>query len=439
MKTESENDLADIIQSAKRSKKSGRWVILILLIALSGGGYYWWRKAQDQQSSAPKYTLEKVTRGDVALTITTTGTLEPTNQVTIGSEVSGTVAEVYVDLNDRVTKGQALAKLDPIKLNQQAEQNRASLRAAEAQVSQSEASLKEAEANLKRAQQLHEASGGRTPSQADIDAAVASLNRAKANLLSAEASVAQNQAALVSAENDLSRTILTSPVNGVILTRSVEPGQTVVAQFTAPELFIIAEDLSSMLLKVAVAEADIGRVDEGQNANFTVDAWPKRTFTAKVQTVSYGSEITDNVVTYDTELEVSNEDLSLRPGMTATATIAVAESKDVLLVPNAALRFNPRLAMAAAAPAKERETSLLDSLTPKRPRGGNSGGRKRAEGESQKDGGEKPELVWVLTEGEPTPIRVESGISNGRFTEVSGPGLSEDMEIITAVQTPSKS
>jgi len=439
MKTESENDLADIIQSAKRSKKSGRWVILILLIALSGGGYYWWRKAQDQQSSAPKYTLEKVTRGDVALTITTTGTLEPTNQVTIGSEVSGTVAEVYVDLNDRVTKGQALAKLDPIKLNQQAEQNRASLRAAEAQVSQSEASLKEAEANLKRAQQLHEASGGRTPSQADIDATVASLNRTQANLLSAEASVAQNQAALISAENDLRLTILTSPVNGVILTRSVEPGQTVVAQFTAPELFIIAEDLSSMLLTVAVAEADIGRVDEGQNANFTVDAWPKRTFTAKVQTVSYGSEITDNVVTYDTELEVSNEDLSLRPGMTATATIAVAESKDVLLVPNAALRFNPRLAMAAAAPAKERETSLLDSLTPKRPRGGNSGGRKRAAGESQKDGGEKPELVWVLTEGEPTPIRVESGISNGRFTEVSGPGLSEDMEIITAVQTPSKS
>ncbi|YCM46993.1 efflux RND transporter periplasmic adaptor subunit (plasmid) [Verrucomicrobiaceae bacterium 227] len=435
MKTESENDLADIIQSAHRSKATGRWISLILLVALGLGAFYWLRTTRNQESTGPKFTTQKVTRGDISLTITTTGTLEPINQVTIGSEVSGTVEEVYVDINDHVTKGQALAKLDPTKLTQQAEQNRAALRAAEAKVSQAQASLKEAEANLKRLQELHKVSKGRTPSQADLDSALASLDRAKADLLSAQADVAQSQAALVSAESDLSKTILTSPVDGVVLTRSVEPGQTVAAQFTAPELFIIAEDLSSMLLTVAVAEADIGRVEDGQEASFTVDAWPKRTFSAQVQTVSYGSEITDNVVTYDTELAVSNEDHSLRPGMTATATIAVAQSKDVLLVPNTALRFDPKQAMADEAPAKEQKKSLLDSLTPKPPRGGGSGGRKRPERDAPKDDQEKAQVVWILTDGNPTPIRVKTGITNGRFTEVSGQGLSQDTEVITAAQT----
>ncbi|GHC53197.1 efflux RND transporter periplasmic adaptor subunit [Roseibacillus persicicus] len=435
MKTESDNDLADIIQSAHRSKATGRWISLLLLIAIGVGAYYWHRSNSEKQPTGPKFTTQKVSRGDIALTITTTGTLEPTNQVTIGSEVSGTVEEVYVDINDRVTKGQALAKLDPTKLTQQAEQNRAALRASEAKVAQAEASLKEAEANLKRLQQLHKVSNGRTPSQADLDSALATLDRGKADLLSAQADVSQNQAALVSAESDLSKTILTSPVDGVVLTRSVEPGQTVAAQFTAPELFIIAEDLSSMVLTVAVAEADIGRVEDGQEANFTVDAWPKRTFSAEVQTVSYGSEITDNVVTYETELAVSNTDHSLRPGMTATATIAVAQSKDVLLVPNTALRFDPKTAMASQAPAKEQKKSLLDSLTPRPPRGGNSGGRKRPEGESPNSEEGKPQIVWTLTDGHPAPIRVETGITNGRFTEVSGPDLHVDTEVITAAQT----
>ncbi|MGE9267328.1 MAG: efflux RND transporter periplasmic adaptor subunit, partial [Verrucomicrobiales bacterium] len=309
MNDDTDNDLTDIIQSAHHSRTKGRLLTALIILALGAGGYFWFQSHQTKQTAGPNFITTPVKQGDVSLTIITTGTLEPTNQVTIGTEVSGTVEEVYVDINDHVTQGQALAKLDTTKLSQTAAKSRAAVRSAMASVTQAKASLKENQADLTRLQKLHEISGGRTPSQADLDAAIATVDRAQADLETAYAAVAEAEAQLKSDESDLSKAVMHSPVDGVVLSRDVEPGQTVAAQFTAPELFIIAEDLSTMLLTVDIAEADIGRVEPGQNATFTVDAWPKRKFNAVVETVSYGSETTDNVVTYATELDVSNKDL----------------------------------------------------------------------------------------------------------------------------------
>ncbi|MDP0491077.1 MAG: efflux RND transporter periplasmic adaptor subunit [Verrucomicrobiota bacterium JB023] len=434
MKDDTDKDLANIIQSAHHSRTKGRLLTALIILALGAGGYFWFQSQQTKQTAGPNFITTPVKQGDVSLTIITTGTLEPTNQVTIGTEVSGTVEEVYVDINDHVTEGQALAKLDTTKLSQTAAKSRAAVRSAMASVTQAKASLKENQADLTRLQQLHEISGGRTPSQADLDAAIATVDRAQADLETAYAAVAEAEAQLKSDESDLSKAVMHSPVDGVVLSRDVEPGQTVAAQFTAPELFVIAEDLSTMLLTVDIAEADIGRVEPGQNATFTVDAWPKRKFNAVVETVSYGSETTDNVVTYATELDVSNKDLSLRPGMTATATISVAESKDILLVPNTALRFDPATALGQSTPATSEKKSLLESLTPRPPRRSSSGRRERPDGASDQGEG-KPQSVFILEDGHPRPIPVETGLTDGRYTEVSSPDLKLGMEVITSAQT----
>jgi HlyD family secretion protein len=225
-------------------------------------------------------------------------------------------------------------------------------------------------------------------------------------------------------ESDLAKAVIKSPIDGIVLTRSIEPGQTVAASFTAPELFIIAENLEHMKLDVAVAEADIGRVAKDQKASFTVDAWPSRSYQASVLKVSYGSAVTDNVVTYETELEVANTDLSLRPGMTATADIHVAESKNVFLVPSAALRFDPS-AVTPTATASAKKT-FVQSLSPMPPR--------RTNGSGKTDGAVKSSAgharIWVLRNGKPEAISVAIGLADERHTEVSGEGLTEGMQII---------
>ena len=244
---------------------------------------------------------------------------------------------------------------------------------------------------------------------------------------SAEAQVAQAQV-LVN-ENDLTKTIIKSPIDGVVLTRTIEPGQTVAASFTAPQLFVIAEKLERMKLEVAIAEADIGRVASGQKSSFTVDAWPDRTYDAVVSVVSYGSAVTQNVVTYEADLEVSNDDLSLRPGMTATADIRVAESKNVFLVPTAALRFSP--ASAAAAPSATKK-SFVQNLIPMPTR--NKSRPDNTDSNAKPGGG--TEHVWVLRDGRPESIAVKIGLSDGHHTEISGEGLVEGLLIITRANTP---
>ena len=422
-------DLAAAIKGSGSGRHFQRNLILVLVVlALGGGGWFWWSRVEKAKNQLPACVTAILKRGEISLTITATGNLAPTTEVTVGSELSGTTLEVYVDFNDRVTKGKPLAKLDTSKLAQQTESSRAAVRSAQAKVAQAEATVKESAAALARQQELHQAS---LVSTSDLEITVATAARARADLLSAQASVGEAEAQVRINENDLSKAIIKSPIDGIVLTRSIEPGQTVAASFTAPQLFVIAEKLERMKLEVAIAEADIGRVAKGQNATFTVDAWPDRSYTASVSKVSYGSAVKDNVVTYLAELEVSNDDLSLRPGMTATADIRVAESTNVFLVPTAALRFVPAGAVVASPAAAKK--SFVQSLIPMPTRRSSRPTGTDADGKSATTGAH----IWVLRDGHPESIAVQIGLSDGRHTEISGAGLTEGMMIILRANTPS--
>jgi len=415
------SDLASLIHSGGPGRKRKRRLLIItgvLLVILTSCIVL--RPPSDRDRPAP-FVTEPVRRGDLSLTITATGNLEPTNQVTVGSELSGLVQAVYVDINDRVVKGQPLAQLDTTKLAQQIESSRASVASAKAKVAQAEAILKEKEAVDTRVQELRRVSNNRFPSQAEVDSAMAAADGARADLQSTQASVDGAVAQLHINENDLAKAVIRSPVDGIVLTRSIDPGQTVAASLNAPELFVIAEKLETMKLKITVAEADIGRVVSGLKATFTVDAWPDRTYTATVQRVSYGSSVTNNVVTYETDLEVSNDDLSLRPGMTATADIRVAERNSVLLVPTAALRYNPAPADSSGTAPKK---SFLQRIIPMPPRNAPAAtppAEKTAPGTAR---------LWILRDGRPTPALVKIGLTDGRHVEVSGEGMAENVAVI---------
>ena len=417
--------LSDILRQEKGASRRGKLLLLAAVVLLLAGGFYAWRSFGASRTTGPAFVTEPLQRGALRVTVIATGNLEPTNKVTVGSELSGTVKEVYVDTNDQVTKGQPLARLDTSKLDQQTQSSRATAAAAQARVAQAEATLVESEASLARLKKLQEASGGKLPSQADLDTAVAAADRARADLASAQAEVRQAAANVGANESDLQKSIIRSPIDGIVLTRDIEPGQTVAATMTAPELFVVAEKLENMKLKVAVAEADIGRVKAGQKASFTVDAWPNRSFDAQVRKVEFGSTVTDNVVTYTTELEVSNDDLSLRPGMTATAEVAVAETSDALLVPNAALRFRP--GEAAAKPVAQKK-SFVQSLVPgppRRPAGLPTGA---AQAPAPKTG--ESSKIWILRHGAPEAVPVKVGLSDGRVTEVVAEDLKEGEPVI---------
>lgn len=357
----------------------------------------------------PRYETVTLQQRDLVATVSATGKLEPMDQVDVGSELSGTVAEVLVSTNDRVHRGQVLAVIDTTKLEQQRERNRAVLLSAEAILAQSLASQSEADADLTRFEDVYRLSQGRVPSTAELDAARARKLRADAAVQAAQAGVAEAEASLRAGEIDLQRSVIRSPIQGIVLDRRVEPGQTVAASFQAPVLFTIGQDLSRMDLTVYVSEADVGRVEEGQVASFTVDAWPESDFEAVVRKVSFGSQTIENVVSYEAELEVANDDLRLRPGMTATASIQVAERRDALVVAQAALRFRPPV---------DKEASRGLSLLPTPPGVGRSGPVDDAV------------AIYVLRQGGIQRIEVQAGLSDGRWTEVSAADLREGDEAV---------
>ena len=391
----------------------------ILLIAVSAGAYYAWQQ-NNMKSAAPSYVTEAATKGNITLTVTANGTLQPTRSVNIGSELSGTVLRVLVDVNDRVKKGQVLVELDTAKLTDQVTRSRAALAAAQAQLLQATATVKESKANLARLEEVARLSGGKVPSATELDSARAALERAMGSEASARANVDSARASLSTDETNLSKASIRSPIDGVVLTRTVDPGNAVAASLQAVTLFTIAEDLTQLQLRVNVDEADVGRVQVGQQASFTVSAFATRRFPANITRVSYGSTITDNVVTYVTQMNVANTDLSLRPGMTATSTITAVERKDVLLVPNTALRFAPSQANAAA--AKSSGGNIMGSMMPRMPR---TGARKSATGNGPS------KQVWVLRDGVPVAVNVTPGISDGRMTEITEGELKEGMPVIT--------
>lgn len=372
-----------------------------------------------KEEAGLSYVTEQAVTGTLVVKVSATGNLEPTNKVDVGSELSGIVDKVFVDDNARVEKGQVLAILDISKLRDAVTKSRANLAAAKAQVMQTEATVAEARANLARYRQVAKLSGGKVPSKSEMDTAEANLKRAEANEASARAGVSQAWADLQSDETNLAKASIRSPINGVVLKRSVEPGQTVAASFQAPVLFTLAEDLTKMELQVDVDEADVGQVKVGQKATFTVDAWPGRQYSAVITRVSYGSQEEDGVISYLTVLEVKNEDISLRPGMTGTAEITTLTRQTALLVPNAALRFTPP-AMAAA-PEKS-SGSVLGSLMPRPPQ------QEKKTAAAPSSGAPR---VWVLRGGVPVPIEVRTGATNGRVTEITGGALKEGIEVIT--------
>ena len=406
-------------------QRSTLWLGVAVLLAAGGGLYYW--QSQQRAKAAPVYVTEEVRRGNLTLNVSANGTLQPTRAVTIGSELSGTVRNVLVDVNDKVKKGQVLVELDTAKLDAQVLRSRASLAAAQARLAQAVATTKEATAGLARLQEVARLSGGKVPSATELDAGQATLDRAKADEASARASVDDARAALSTDETNLSKASIRSPINGVVLTRSVEPGNAVAASLQAVTLFTVVEDLTRLRLDVSVDEADVGSLTVGQKASFTVSAYPSRRYPAEVTRVSFGSTKTDNVVTYITWLDVDNSDLSLRPGMTAAATITSTERNDVLLVPNTALRFTPAQAGAEAAgkPASANR-GIVSQLMPGPPR---NASRKTAGGAGPGTG--QTRQIWLLQDGVPQPVSVKVGISDGRMTEVSAEGLEPGAQVIT--------
>ena len=393
-------------------------VIAVVVVAIAAGGFYYWRTRS--ASDAVQYRTEPAMRGALVVTVSATGNLQPTNKVDVGSELSGIIETVLVDDNDQVKKGQVLARLDVSRLRDQVSQSRATLEAAQAKVRQAQATVREARANVERLKQVEQLSGGKVPSQAELSTAEATLARGIADEASARATVAEASAALRSNETNLSKAEIRSPINGVVLTRKVEPGQTVAASFQAPVLFTLAEDLKQMELQVDVDEADVGQVRDGQKATFTVDAYPGRHYPATVTRVGYGSQVKDNVVTYPTLLGVDNDDLTLRPGMTATAEITTIERDNALLVPNAALRFTPpEAASRPAAPSGGIVSKLMPRLPRQAPRkAGNAGPRSTEQN------------VYVLRNGGPVAVPVTVGATDGRNTEITRGDLAPGTPVI---------
>lgn len=378
-----------------------------------------WMRTRDGDGGIAFRTQELAT-DRLVVTVNATGTLQPTNEVEVGSELSGIVDTVLVDYNDRVAKGQVLARLDTLKLSAEALQSKARLAAAEALLKERRASAVEAGTALQRMDAVRVASSGRVPSRQDYDAASAAAARAKAQVASAEAEIEVARAKLEFDSTNLAKADIRSPIDGVVLSREVEPGQTIAASLQAPKLFTLAEDLTKMELEVDVDEADVGQVREGQDANFTVDAYPDRSFPARITQLRYASETVNGVVSYKAVLQVGNADLALRPGMTATADIVVATVASALLVPNEALRFVP--------PVETRDDrGLLQKLMPfsRRlsepvPGAARTGDRR---------------TVYRLQEGKPVAVEIRVGLTDGRRTEVKE-GLDAGSAVIVDSTVP---
>ena len=404
-------DMERLLGTGAHKRRSTWWIWAVAVVALAGIGAWYFDPFQGDVGNA-EYETQMAETGPLTVTVSATGTIEPTNQVEVSSELSGTMAEVLVDDNDTVTVGQVLARLDTTKLEAQLEVQKAMLIAAEARVVQAQSSLDQAAEDYEATEQLEErgVSSRRAfvSARTAYDNAVAALQIADADRNLAEAQLDMTQA-------DLDKAVLHSPIQGIVLLRDVDPGQIVAASLSAPVLFTLAEDLSQMELQVDVDEADIGRISVGDLATFTVEAYDEREFPAKIAKIRFAPETVEGVVTYKAVLSIDNSEMLLRPGMTATSEITVAEYDDVLLVPNAALRFAP--------PQVVEETDndsgggLLGMLIPDGP-GDNRGAVDR-------------NTVWLLQDGAAREVAVETGDSDGRHTILTGGEVKPGDAVIT--------
>lgn len=410
-----------------------KWLVIFVIIAGVAGAVAW--HFMNRGETGPQYQTADIARGDIIQAVTATGTLSPITNVTVGSQISGNILKLYADFNTRVKAGQMVAQLDPASYQ-------AAVAQAEGDLASAEATRELDQIEAKRSDELFKS---KLISESDHDTAIANLHQA-------EATVKIKQAVLDTAKVNLARCSIYSPVDGIVLSRNVDVGQTVAASLSAPTLFIIANDLTKMEIDANVAEADVGGVEDKQDVNFTVDAFPTRTFSGTVVQVRNSATNYQNVVTYDTVIGVDNEDLKLKPGMTANVSIIIAERKDVLRVPNAALRFHPPEVMSknvktnGAAPTTAAGTNAPGATNApgiEAQNRSNAGRRNRtgggAGGQHQHGEHQSVRTVYVMTDkADPTnlkPVQVKVGISDGVYTEVTE-GLSEGDQVVTGLSYP---
>lgn len=399
------------LDARSRRKRLGRRLTWLALLALAIGGIGWWIAASQGGGKAITYDTAPVETKDIVVRVQATGNIQPTTEVEVSSERSGVIRTVNVKANSVVKKGDVLAELDTERLQAELARDRAALAAAEARLADAKATLNEKQILFVRAEKL--TSRGVSATQ-ELDTARAAQARAEAGVVAAEADIAVAKASMAMTETDLTKTRILSPVDGIVLKRDAEPGQTVASSFQAPVLFTLAEDLARMQLEADVDEADIGDVREGQKATFTVDAYPGRSFPAVIDTIEYSPEVTENVVTYKAVLTVDNRELLLRPGMTATAQIVVQEVPDALAVPNAALRYTP--------PKEQKQPgfSVMNMFIPRMPPA-------RKNTAPAADG---TRTLYVLENGAPKEVTVHVGVTDGKDTEIRPGELKPGEQVI---------
>jgi HlyD family secretion protein len=422
----------------KKGKKYLITIAVVLLVIL-GGGFLLFQMI-DQKGSNSRFRAVKIERGEIRSIVTATGTINPVITVLVGSQISGTIKALYADFNSRVKEGEVIAQIDPAIFQAQVDQGKANVLNAQANLLNAQANLQNVQANLVKAElavidakrtldRNRELMEKKVIAQATVDTAQtnydtavaqkdamkAQLESAKSQVESTKAQVEQTKAALRLAETNLRYATIRSPVNGTVISRNVDVGQTVAASLQAPTLFTIAKDLTQMQVDTNVSEADVGRIIVGQDADFTVDAYPEKTFRGKVSEIRNAPTTIQNVVTYDVVIQVDNKDLKLKPGMTANVSVSVAHKEGILKIPNAALRFRPEFAKKEG--AGEKRTGASPST-----------GQRLVKGEEEEG---KPGRVWVLSpEGKPVPVSIVLGITNGTFSEVMAGDLKEGMEVI---------
>ena len=393
-------EMQKIINYHKDTFKWRIWTIIFIGVMLVAVYLFF---SRDSKQMAYRYVTEALKRNDLSLTVSASGYIQPLESVDVGTEVSGTIDEVYVDYNDQVKKGQLLASLDTTKYQSAYDKAKAALQIAKAALESAQAQQYQAETTMERYKELRRSSGGTLPTQSDWDREWANYLLAKAQIANAQAQIDQAGHALKAAEYDLERTKIYSPVDGTILVRNVDPGQTVAATFQTPVLFNIAKDLSKMELQISIDEADIGKIEAGQRASFSVDAYADTDFNTSIRQVRINSEILESVVTYKAIMDVNNKNFMLKPGMSADADIVTKTLNDTFVVKRAALLFIP---------VKPKSKSLF-------------------EGEN----GEKIEIdpkphVWILKKGTPTKVYVKVLGNNGPLSAIESSELTEGDEVI---------
>ena len=412
MDTNIQNELNNY--SNKNSNKKYFFIIFIILF-LGSGIYYYFFISQSQKVEIDSYNTKKVTRGDLSVIVSATGILNPTNSVEIGVEVSGTIKEIYVDFNDEVEVGQLLAVLDTRKLQSEVDGQTASLGISKANLKESEVNLRNKKTVYDRTLKMYNSSGGKYPAVNELDDARFAYEAALSSFEASKAKVEQSSFSLNTAKQNLDKAYVKSSIKGIVLNRAVEVGQTLAASMNAPKLFTLAKDLTQMDLIVSIDESDVADIKKGLDVTFTVDAYPNKTFKGKIKQVRLNPVDVNGVVTYETVVVVNNEELLLRPGMTATAQINTKQSLDKLMIPNGTLRFKPKIQL-------EQKANTMNLVQgPRRPQGENI----------SKDLGKK-ELspIYILENNQPKRIMVKVLETDGKTTTVESNDLKVDDELI---------